>query len=327
MNSVQLRQQTPYAPGYEASPQSALARHEGGAEVTGQADTQSNSAPPRAPMTPEQRGQLSAHRNIMNQPQPDAAASSQLKELRQENQDLNERIVKLSENVVPKIHTLSLQIENLTAQLNAKEQSTEKATPATVAGPQSGGGDVQNVAPAESSPTQDTVATQPSQPQGLSQLVQEQSLFENKVMTFLTNLTAVLDALKGKIEDLMKSISGKDTSKTEEVTDGKGTDGTPVSDAATTETSPSTPTDQSTAPYKTLADTQSTESSTPVQADESAITDESASPSTQTIEQLKQKNKMMLETIEAQEKSLNDTIAALQMQVDDLTRQLSAEPK
>lgn len=329
MTSVNPGQPTPYTLGYEMSPKPTPIAYKHSAEAAGQPAPQTDSAAPRAPMTAEQRGQLSAHRNIMNQPQPDAATSSQLKELNQENQELRARMFKLSENVAPKIQTLNLQIEDLTAKLSAKEQNIGKTSPAMVTGPQSVGTDGQNVVPSDNSSKPDTVATQPNQPPSLSQVVQEQSLFQKQVMDFFTRLTMALDALQGKIEQVMQSISGKDAAKTEVATDGMGTEGAPVSDAVKTDTSPSTPTDQSTAPYKTLEsdDTQSTASSTPVQTDASTMADKSSASSTQIIEQLKQQNKLMLEAIEAQEKALNDTILALQMKVEEMTQQLSAQTK
>ncbi|MGA9700566.1 hypothetical protein [Pseudomonas sp.] len=328
MTSVNPRQQTAYTPEYQASSQSAPARDERGAEAPGQADTQSSSAPARAPMTPEQRGQLSTHRNIMNQPS-EASSSSPLAQLKQENQELFEKTLKLSQNVAPKIQALYREIDSLSKQLSAKEESTGKASPATVAGPQSAGTDGQNVAPSENSPQQDPVSTQPSQTASFSQAVKEHSALHEQIKDFFTKLSTALDKLQEQVKNLIAQMTGKDTSKTEEATDGKGTDGTPASDEAKSDPSTSTSTDRSTAPYKTLAsnETQSTESSTPTPTDQSTKADESAAPSVQTIEQLKQQNQLMRETIEAQEKSFNETISSLEQQVAELTKQLSAQPK
>ncbi len=329
MTSVNPRQQTAYTPEYQASSQSAPARDERGAEAPGQADTQSSSAPARAPMTPEQRGQLSTHRNIMNQPQSEASSSSPLAQLKQERNELYTRVARLSTELGPKVGALKQKIQELTAQLSAKEEGTGKASPATVAGPQSGGTEGQNVASAGNSAQQEPVSTQPSQATELSKAAQEQAMFHQQINGFLKNFMNILSSLQEQVKHLIEQMTGKDTSKTEGVTDGKGTDGTPASDEAKPDSSTSTPTDRSTAPYKTLAsnETQSTESSTPAQTDTSTTADESAASSNQTFEQLKQQNKLMHEAIEAQEKSFNDAISALEQQVAELTKQLSAQPK
>jgi len=119
MTSVNTRQPSPCTVGHEISPAPAPTGPEGGAEASGRSDTRPDAAPPRDPVTPEQRGQFSSHHAIVNPKPPETAETRLLAELTQKNNQLLAKLNALVEKFEPKVQGLLEQALNLTQQLSA----------------------------------------------------------------------------------------------------------------------------------------------------------------------------------------------------------------
>ncbi|MBX7277905.1 hypothetical protein K2E96_11820 [Pseudomonas sp. ERGC3:05] len=101
MTSVNTRQPSPCTVGNEISPAPAPTGPEGDAEASGRSDTRPDAAPPRNPVTPEQRGQFSSHHAIVNPKPPETAETRLLAELTQKNNQLLAKLNALVEKFEP----------------------------------------------------------------------------------------------------------------------------------------------------------------------------------------------------------------------------------
>lgn len=153
MTSVNTRPQTPYTANYEADHNPAPSTEVTNADTSERAGAQANSAPPKAPMTPEQRGQFSSHNNLVNQqPSPQADATRELLTLASKNNQLLGEYKTLLAECQAKIAALQKELAGLSQQLDASGTGTDKNAIAPDTQPQSPTQE-QKAAPPTTAPT------------------------------------------------------------------------------------------------------------------------------------------------------------------------------
>ncbi|OPA99773.1 hypothetical protein BFW87_03390 [Pseudomonas fluorescens] len=138
MTSVNTQPQTPYTASYDAGQNPARSPEVNNADTSASADTHANSAPPKPPMTPEQRGQFSSHGNLVNQsPSQQADAKRELRELATKNNQLLSEYKALLSECKAKIAALQKELAGLSQQLDASGAGTDKNAIAPDTQPQS----------------------------------------------------------------------------------------------------------------------------------------------------------------------------------------------
>ena len=151
MTSVNTRPQTSYTAHYETGENPALSSEVTNADAA--AGAQANSAPPKPPMTPEQRGQFSSHNNLVNQqPSPQADATRELLTLASKNNQLLGEYKTLLAECQAKIAALQKELAGLSQQLDASGTGTDKNAIAPDTQPQSPTQE-QKAAPPTTAPT------------------------------------------------------------------------------------------------------------------------------------------------------------------------------
>lgn len=329
MTSINTRP-APYTVGYEQPEKTAPIRGEESREASQQAGMSPDTAPPRSPVRPEQRGQFSSHSKIVNQQPQGADVKGEIAELTEKNNALSTKIDGLEKKYGPVINRLYQEILGMTAQFNGSSTATNDASNPQAQGR---GSDSQNVAPPETSPNQDAVstpqsadaqvpadvqppadpattpdatATQPGQPAGLDALNQATTQLGKKLEdTFKLFQSAFAEVIKA-INNLAAQIHAMNNPQNQ---------------------SPSTLADSTDSALPDSTDSASPDSAPP-ETQTSSPTEQSAQVNAPTAEEihdlagLKNKHaKLEVQLVEA-ERNFVDTISMLQKQFNDLAQHL-----
>lgn len=306
MTSVNNQQ---YAPryGYEMPPTSQPVRSGGNTDANANPNTSADSAPPRPPVGPEQRGPFSTHSNLVNQHSQGADSKSEIAELTQKNQNLIAKYKALSERFVTKFSELNTKIDGLIAQLSTPGNQTEEPPMSPDAKPQDRRAEGQPVSPptpptagSQTQDTQETPGTEQSQPQGLDKLAAE-----------LTQIQSAFNQLLESFEIAMKTLMDKLDNLAQLLTKGTSQDPTPPAQPDTTETASS--------------DRVAPETTAPTQSEESAQGNDSTAPAPGTVEYLKQENQKLEAQIEQMEQGFELMTSELELRLDTLTKQARAQ--
>lgn len=305
MTSVNTHPQNPYTAGYVQPQSPEPVRQESSAEASGHPVPHANVAPPRPPVTPEQRGQFSSHNAIVNPRQPQGTdTAGELAELTQKNQTLAAKYKALAERFSQKITELSTKIETLIQQLSTPGEQTEEKPAAPEPKPQSriAGG---QAAPPETPPTpevQGNEGTEHVEPQGFKTVSEQITRLQYAFNQLLENFNAAMKILTEKLDTLTQLLS-KGAPQSQVTPEQPGITETVTSNDVSPET---------TAPAK---DEKSAPASNPV------------APAPGTVEYLKQENQKLESHIDQMTAYFEQTMAALEQQFETLTRQANERKK
>ncbi len=297
----------PYAPryGYEKPPTPQPVRSGGNTDANANPNTSANSAPPRPPVGPEQRGQFSRHSNIVNQHSQGADSKSEIVELTQKNQKLIAKYSALSEKFSMRINELNTKIDGFIARLSTPGNKTEEAPMAPDAKPQDRRAEGQSVSP-PTPPTQgshtqatqgaqDTPGTEQNQPQGLDKLATELTKIQSAFNQLIEQFNAEMKKLTEKLDKLAQLL-------------GEGT---------SQHSTPAAQSDTKTA----SSDRSASETTAPTQSENSPHVNDSTAPAPGSVEYLKHKNHELEAQIEQMEQNFEQTTSKLEQQLDTLTKQ------
>jgi len=303
MTNVNTRQPTPYTVGYEMPPKPAPIRYEESAEAAGKSGPQADSASPRSPMTPEQRGPFSSHNGLVNPNSTQASEPGQLAEATKKNQELRAKIEALAAQFLPLIERLNQRVAELTQQLNESAKTTQ--TPVVTTSPQP----EQPIAEAKSvvseqpqtPPVQESPVAEPPQPSGPDAQVGSTNDFFEKIKVLFGQLQTLIAELVQKIEYLAQRINNPNTPQTPTSVESAGTPETAESDSVQPSTlgdKPSEATSQTTEPTTTQ---------------------------TRTLEQLQLENEHLQTGLTQASTHFQKVISTLEQQVESLARQLEKQ--
>ena len=298
----------PYTVGYERNHEKpAPIRYQDSAEAAEHAGMLPNAAPPRPPMSPEQRGQFSSHSKIVNQQQSQGAHSAgQLAELTQKNQELRTKFQGFAAQVGPQIQNLQKQVVDLTQQLNTPDKATQDASNEPGGAPQNRSAAEPGVVQSDASPsTQDASGTPPGQTQSLEELTRQSKEFREEVKNFFLELSTVIQQLREQIQGLAQRIE--------------------------TIQAPQTPTPS--APEST-AETASSPETAPLTHDEAAAptndemppsSNEPQEPASRGVEELMHENAQFQAALDQMDAAFKQEVSNLQQQIEILTKKISEQ--
>ncbi|WP_294737245.1 hypothetical protein [uncultured Pseudomonas sp.] len=206
MSSVNHPQTAPYTRGYEMTPNPAPIRREESAE----AQPDHPPSTPRKPITAQQRGEFSAHRQLVNSTPPSTPKqgdTEQLAGLARENDKLRGEIKQLVAQLTPVIQQLQKQVAQLTQQYNASTQSGTGTSP-RASTQESSKGESPSAAPPQTSPTNaNTPAPAPDTSRTPETLANENKELQAQINTLTEQFKAVVDQLQQQINELTQKLS------------------------------------------------------------------------------------------------------------------------
>ncbi len=313
MTSINTRP-APYTVGYEQPEKTAPIRGDESREASQQAGMSPDTAPPRSPVGPEQRGQFSSHSKIVNQQPQGADVKGEIAELTEKNNQLIAKHDSLKENVWTTLKGLYDQINELLRQINQSGKKPEQAPATPDAPPTNRLADGQS-APSETSSTpdtqgtqgsqgsqgsQDTQGTEQSQPQGLDKLAEEQTKTQDMFSNLLKAFNEAMGLVTRKLNDLIAAYNNSAPQK------------------QTAPESAGTPETDSPDPVKP-------ETPAPPQNEESTPANDSTAPAPGTVAYLNQKNQELEKQIEYMEQQFEQKTSELTATLNALTQQMGGK--
>ena len=298
-----------YAPQYryEMPPTRPPVSSDDNTDAQANHNTSQDSARPRAPVGPEQRGQFSSHNKIVNQQPQNADSQGEIAELTRKNKNLLAKYNVLVEKFKAKLTEFNTKIENLTKQLGNSGNETADAPRAPDAQPQGRGAADQSVAPetpttqnTQAQQSQETPKTEQSQSEGIDKLAAQITEMKDVFKNLLDQLNIAINTLTQKLEDLTQMISK-----------GARQNQAPADQSDTTETASS----NDVAP----------EQPAHPQSKESPTADESKAHAPGSIDHLKQENQKLEAQIAEIEQTFEQAMSKLQQQFETLTKQVSEQ--
>lgn len=197
MTSISTRPQTTYPMGYEASQNSKPPRQENMADTSTGVGTQGDSAAPRPPVTPEQRGQFSSHNKIVNPPQSQGVGSQrETLELVNRNTQLLTDFKAFVTECDEKFVELKNDIVELRKQLSTSPKDADE-TPVEL--PQTPEEPVEQV-------TQDAQTTEVNQDQDLEEALKLNTQLRTDISDLMTKLTAAFEELSADLKSMSEQF-------------------------------------------------------------------------------------------------------------------------
>lgn len=293
MNSVNQQQPVPYTRGYEMAPNPAPIRHEESAEAHSNQGGESQPSVPRQPLTPQQRGQFSAHNELVNPATPKQTDSELMARLSRENDKLRGEIKQLVDQLGPVIQQLQKQVTQLTQQYNTSTQSGTGTSP-SASTQASSKGESPSAAPPQTSPTnENTPAPAPDASRSLETLANENKEFQATIKKLTEQFKAVVDQLRQQINDLTQKLSNTGTPENRNAPSTQNVNTAPEEGNHGADNNSSVPSTQPEAPT--------------------------------TIETLTHENEQLRAAFEQMMTQFKTVIAQLQQQVQELTKKLSEQ--
>ncbi|MGX5793087.1 hypothetical protein ACWHY4_04765 [Pseudomonas sp. E2-15] len=323
MTSVNTRP-APYTVGYEEPQKNpAPIRYQDSANASGQYGTPADSAPPRAPMTPEQRGPFSSRNRIVHSQQSQGAGSAgQLAALTQKNNELRAKLQGFSAEVRPQIQNLQKQVVDLTQQLNTPDKATQGTSNEPGGTLQNRSAGEQGVAPSNDLPsTQDASGTEPGQGQSLEELNREIKEFRKDILSLFGELKTAIQQLQEQIQTLTQRIDTLGTAQTPPPSGPQDTveaDSSPQPLAATPDDAPSPATDDAPSPA-------TDDASAPATDETQAPSNEPEASAPRGIEALMQENSQLQAGLDQMDVQFKAVVSQLQEQIKALSKKISEQ--
>ncbi|WP_226475078.1 hypothetical protein [Pseudomonas sp. MWU16-30323] len=206
MSSVNHPQTAPYTRGYEMTPTPVPIRREESAE----AQPDHPPSTPRKPITSQERGEFSAHRQLVNTTPPSTPKqgdTEQLARLARENDKLRGEIKQLVDKFTPVIQRLQKEVAHLTQQYNASTQSGTGTSP-RVSTQAPSKGESRSAAPPQTSPTNaNTRAPAPYTSPTPETLAKDNKELRQEIDTLTKQFDTLVDQLQQQINDLTRKLS------------------------------------------------------------------------------------------------------------------------
>ncbi|WP_278408662.1 hypothetical protein [Pseudomonas rhodesiae] len=238
MTSVNTQQYAPYHANYEMPPKPSSDRNEGNAEVQESPSSHSPSASPRHSMSPQQRGQFSAHRGIVNSTaaatQADPAALAQLSK---ENQELRAKLEQMRTEFSPQIIKLSQQLNNLQEQFGKSAAPVQEGSPST---PDASSGSGSSAPSEVAARSENPPVSEQQTPQSFQQLTLENKQLKEAVVRMQTQFEAIVTKFQEQIQALAERLHEGGAPSNQVAPQGSDARGTTPSDPSAVDDTPDT---------------------------------------------------------------------------------------
>lgn len=290
MTSVNTQPQTPYTASYDAGQNPARSPEVNNADTSANTETHVNSAPPKPPMTPEQRGQFSSHGNLVNQsPSQQADAKRELRELATKNNQLLSDYKALLSECQAKIAALQKELAGLSQQLDASGAGADKNAIAPDTQPQS------RVNEQKAAPPTTESAPQPE----LDEAEKLNNELRQDVNELIRTIIEAFAQLKKELEKVLQQVKAMNK---------------PESPTSDEQVAPPNPESSDTVQPQTLA---------PQKDEQSAFTSESSGQNTPTADDYRNNNAELEEAIAGTRTEFNTQISALEKSIEDVKAQIN----
>ena len=306
MTSVSPQQYAPnYA--YEMPSKSAPAPQENSAQADAPAQAPADSAASRQPMTAQQRGQFSTHKELVNSPSSTTNTDpARIAQLSRENNQLRDKLVKLVDQFTPIITGLQQQVADLAQQVSTLQKPKEEGSTSNQGAGKTPAARQGNASPEAPGRAGETPISGAEKPRTFEQVTAENDQLRETIDRLKTQFTAVVTKLQEQIQALSQKVgeAGTSVNQVPAATTGPKIDSKAPSDTA--------PTGQ----------VSSTEDVAP-----SAKDNEPAAPATRSVDDLIRENEQLHTRIDQMMAEFTQVITQLQQQIEQLSAQIKAQMK